>query len=52
MRKTLKNTVHRVDAREPLEKLSLLNTKKPGQSAAEVKMTGTSTRSGRPARWM
>ena len=42
MRKTQKNSVHRVDVREPLEKLSLLNTKKPGQSAADAKKSGPS----------
>jgi hypothetical protein len=52
MRQTQKNTVHRVDAREPLEKLSLLDTKKPAQSAADAKKTGASTRPARPARWM
>jgi hypothetical protein len=52
MRKTQKKAVHRVDVREPLEKLSLLNTKQPGQSAADVKKTGSKARGARSARWM
>jgi len=52
MRQTQKNTAHRVDVREPLEKLGLLNTKKSGQSASEVKKTGAKKHAARPSRWM
>lgn len=52
MRKIQKNAVHRVDVREPLEKLGLLNTKQPGRSTAESKKTGAKTRTTRTARWM
>ena len=52
MRKTQKKIVHRVDVRDPLEKLGLLNTKKPGQSASQVKKTGMKAHAARPGRWM
>jgi|GEM_PF-6499213 len=52
MRKIQKDAVHRLDVREPLEKLGLLNTKKPAQSAADAKKTGTKSRAVRAARWM
>jgi len=52
MRKTQKNTLHRVDVREPLEKLSLLNTKKTGVPAVDARKTGTKAKVTRPGRWM
>jgi hypothetical protein len=52
MRKAQKQIVHRVDARDPLEKLSLLAAKNPGKSKDEVRNSTTKRRAARPGRWM
>jgi len=52
MRKTQKHPARRVDTREPLEKLSLLDTKKPGVSTADGKKAGLKVRATRLGRWM
>jgi hypothetical protein len=42
----------KVDAREPLEKLSLLNMKKSERTEGRSVKTGTDFKSARRARWM